>query len=289
MIRPLPRTRPGWHRRPVQPAAPLPAADAAADRAQDRASALEAPAGPGGHRRPGRAGALDRAPDSGGLPDQPALARRPGHRRTDPPLRDDPPRRARPRRHQEAGQHPRRRRLAQTRQGRRRTQHQRPSRSGPAAQGARPPEPGLLLRALRHRRLHPAGLLRDPRRRDRRHRAGLLDASTGLLRRTRHHRGAGAHRQRRGLQEPRLARRARTVGYHALPHPSPSSADQWQGRTPQPHPARGVGLQAALHLRENRRAALSGWLHHYNHHRPNTALGNLPPISRCTNVSEQYT
>jgi transposase InsO family protein len=35
---------------------------------------------------------------------------------------------------------------------------------------------------------------------------------------------------------------------------------------------------------KNRRAALSGWLHHYNHHRPHTALGNLPPISRCTNV-----
>jgi transposase InsO family protein len=39
---------------------------------------------------------------------------------------------------------------------------------------------------------------------------------------------------------------------------------------------------------KHRRAALSGWLHHYNHHRPHTALGNLPPISRCTNVSEQY-
>jgi transposase InsO family protein len=39
---------------------------------------------------------------------------------------------------------------------------------------------------------------------------------------------------------------------------------------------------------KNRRAALSGWLHHYNHHRPHTALGNLSPISRCTNVSEQY-
>jgi transposase InsO family protein len=45
-----------------------------------------------------------------------------------------------------------------------------------------------------------------------------------------------------------------------------------------------------LHTSEkNRRAALSGWLHHYNHHRPHTALGNLPPISRCTNVSKQYT
>jgi transposase InsO family protein len=39
---------------------------------------------------------------------------------------------------------------------------------------------------------------------------------------------------------------------------------------------------------KTRRAALSGWLHHYNHHRPHTALGNLPPITRCTNVSEQY-
>jgi transposase InsO family protein len=38
-----------------------------------------------------------------------------------------------------------------------------------------------------------------------------------------------------------------------------------------------------------RRAALSGWLHHYNHHRPHTALGNLPPITRCTNVPGQYT
>ena len=37
-----------------------------------------------------------------------------------------------------------------------------------------------------------------------------------------------------------------------------------------------------------RRAALSGWLHHYNNHRPHTALDNLPPITRCTNVSEQY-
>ena len=37
-----------------------------------------------------------------------------------------------------------------------------------------------------------------------------------------------------------------------------------------------------------RRAALSGWLHHYNHHRPHTALGGHPPITRCTNVPEQY-
>ena len=37
-----------------------------------------------------------------------------------------------------------------------------------------------------------------------------------------------------------------------------------------------------------RRVALPRWLHQYNNHRPHTALGNLPPITRCTNVTEQY-
>ena len=38
-----------------------------------------------------------------------------------------------------------------------------------------------------------------------------------------------------------------------------------------------------------RRAALPGWLHHYNHHRPHTAIGNHPPITRLTNLPGQYT
>ena len=37
-----------------------------------------------------------------------------------------------------------------------------------------------------------------------------------------------------------------------------------------------------------RRAALPAFLHTYNHHRPHTALGGRPPISRLTNVSGQY-
>jgi len=36
-----------------------------------------------------------------------------------------------------------------------------------------------------------------------------------------------------------------------------------------------------------RRAALTRWLHHYNHHRPHTALGAKPPITRVTNVPGQ--
>ena len=37
-----------------------------------------------------------------------------------------------------------------------------------------------------------------------------------------------------------------------------------------------------------RRAALAGWLHEYNHHRPHSAIGGKPPISRLTNLPDQY-
>jgi transposase InsO family protein len=37
-----------------------------------------------------------------------------------------------------------------------------------------------------------------------------------------------------------------------------------------------------------RRRALPGWLHEYNHHRPHTATGRRPPITRLTNLSGQY-
>jgi len=37
-----------------------------------------------------------------------------------------------------------------------------------------------------------------------------------------------------------------------------------------------------------RRAALTGWLHEYNHHRPHSATGGKPPISRLTNLPDQY-
>jgi hypothetical protein len=38
-----------------------------------------------------------------------------------------------------------------------------------------------------------------------------------------------------------------------------------------------------------RRAAPPGWLHEYNHHRPHSAIGGKPPISRLTSVPGQYT
>jgi transposase InsO family protein len=45
-----------------------------------------------------------------------------------------------------------------------------------------------------------------------------------------------------------------------------------------------------LYRSENaRRAALAGWLHQYNHHRPHSALAGLPPISRLNNLAEHHT
>jgi transposase InsO family protein len=46
---------------------------------------------------------------------------------------------------------------------------------------------------------------------------------------------------------------------------------------------------ARLYTSESaRRNALRAWTHHYNHHRPHTATGNRPPISRLTNLCDQY-
>jgi len=45
-----------------------------------------------------------------------------------------------------------------------------------------------------------------------------------------------------------------------------------------------------LYLSESqRRKALPGWIHEYNHHRPHTACGGRPPITRLTNLPDQYT
>jgi len=44
-----------------------------------------------------------------------------------------------------------------------------------------------------------------------------------------------------------------------------------------------------LYLSETqRRKALPGWLHEYNHHRPHSAIGRRAPITRLTNLSGQY-
>jgi len=39
---------------------------------------------------------------------------------------------------------------------------------------------------------------------------------------------------------------------------------------------------------QERTAALDGWLHHYNHHRPHTAIGRQPPNTRLNNLLGSY-
>jgi transposase InsO family protein len=53
--------------------------------------------------------------------------------------------------------------------------------------------------------------------------------------------------------------------------------------------AEGWAFRRMYSTESARRNALPGWLHEYNHHRPHTAIGGHPPISRLTNVPGQYT
>ena len=50
----------------------------------------------------------------------------------------------------------------------------------------------------------------------------------------------------------------------------------------------GWGYARCYTSEAERRDALPAWLHEYNHHRPHTACGNKPPITRLTNLPGQY-
>ena len=51
----------------------------------------------------------------------------------------------------------------------------------------------------------------------------------------------------------------------------------------------GWAYGAIYRSSEERTAALDGWLHHYNHHRPHSAIGREPPITRLNNLHRAYT
>jgi transposase InsO family protein len=53
--------------------------------------------------------------------------------------------------------------------------------------------------------------------------------------------------------------------------------------------AEGWAFKKFYNSESARRAALPAWIHYYNHHRPHTAIGRSTPISRLTNLSDQYT
>ena len=52
--------------------------------------------------------------------------------------------------------------------------------------------------------------------------------------------------------------------------------------------ADGWAFKKLYNSESARRAALPAWIHHYNHHRPHTAIGGSAPITRLTNVPDQY-
>jgi transposase InsO family protein len=52
--------------------------------------------------------------------------------------------------------------------------------------------------------------------------------------------------------------------------------------------AQGWAFKRMYSSESARRNALPAWLHEYNHHRPHTAIGKRPPISRLTNLPGQY-
>ena len=50
----------------------------------------------------------------------------------------------------------------------------------------------------------------------------------------------------------------------------------------------GWAYNAIYRTSSERTAALDGWLYHYNHHRPHSALSHHPPITRMTNLLGTY-
>jgi transposase InsO family protein len=50
----------------------------------------------------------------------------------------------------------------------------------------------------------------------------------------------------------------------------------------------GWAYGAIYGTNRERTAALDGWLHHYNHHRPHSAIGRQPPITRLNNLLGSY-
>lgn len=51
----------------------------------------------------------------------------------------------------------------------------------------------------------------------------------------------------------------------------------------------GWAYGAIYRSSDERTAALDGWLHHYNHHRPHQAIGRQTPATRLNNLLSTYT
>lgn len=65
---------------------------------------------------------------------------------------------------------------------------------------------------------------------------------------------------------------------------------QTNGRIERSHRTMAAGRAFAEHDKSEtaRRRAPPGWPHQYNHRRPHSAIGKVPPITRMTNLPGPY-
>ena len=153
-----------------------------------------------------------------------------------------------------------------------------------------PPTQGRdLLRAHRHRRLLPRRLRRVPRRRERRHRGCGALPGGGLVRRTRRAPSSGCCPTTARAYVSHLWRDTCADLGITLKTTRPRRP-QTNGKIERLHRtlADGWAYKKLYNSENTRRAALAGWLHQYNHHRPHSALGGQPPISRLDNLAGHH-
>ena len=147
-----------------------------------------------------------------------------------------------------------------------------------------------LLPAHRHRRPLPGRLRRGPRRRDQGDRHRRAAQRGRLVRRTRRHRPASAHRQRRLPTSPYLWRDT-CAELGITPKRTRPYRPQTNGKIERFHRtlAEGWAFKKFYNSESARLAALPAWVHEYNHHRPHSAIGKRSPITRLDNLAGHHT
>ena len=114
----------------------------------------------------------------------------------------------------------------------------------------------------------------------------VLRNARGLVRRPRRHRPAGAVRQRIGLPQSHLWRETCAELGITAKRTRPYRP-QTNGKIERFHRtlAEGWAFKKFYNSESARLAALPAWIHHYNHHRPHTAIGKASPITRLDNLA----
>ena len=97
---------------------------------------------------------------------------------------------------------------------------------------------------------------------------------------------------------------ARSLGHSEIAWPTPETSDYVAGLPPQLSfgvrgYARRIRSDESFHRTladgwaydstDQRNSALPSWLHFYNHHRADSAIGDRPPVTRRTNVPGHHT